>query len=149
MKPSYLIKPALDESYPEIDYGKGVFLFDKEGKKYLDAASGAVTANIGHGVPEIILAMHEQSKRVSFVYRSQFTSEAAEKLAEKLADALPGNLNWSFFVNSGSEATETALKNCDSVLARERNKDKNKNFIKMDQLSRNYSWCSFNVRTSR
>jgi len=110
MKPSYLIKPALDESYPEIDYGKGVFLFDKDGKKYLDAASGAVTANIGHGVPEIILAMHEQSKRVSFVYRSQFTSEAAEKLAEKIADALPGDLNWSFFVNSGSEATETALK---------------------------------------
>ncbi|RSD26267.1 aspartate aminotransferase family protein [Mesobacillus subterraneus] len=110
MKPSYLIKPALDESYPEIDYGKGVYLFDKDGMKYLDAASGAVTANIGHGVPEIILAMHEQSKRVSFVYRSQFTSEAAEQLAAKLAEKLPGDLNWSFFVNSGSEATETALK---------------------------------------
>ncbi|KIY21584.1 MULTISPECIES: aspartate aminotransferase family protein [Mesobacillus] len=110
MRPSYLIKPALDESYPEIDYGKGIYLFDQAGKRYLDASSGAVTANIGHGVPEIILAMHEQSKRVSFVYRSQFTSEPAEKLAEKLADLLPGDLNWSFFVNSGSEATETALK---------------------------------------
>ncbi|WHX38990.1 aspartate aminotransferase family protein [Mesobacillus sp. AQ2] len=110
MRSSYLIKPALDESYPEIDYGKGIYLFDKDGKKYLDAASGAVTANIGHGVPEIILAMYEQSKRVSFVYRSQFTSEPAEKLAEKISDSLPGDLNWSFFVNSGSEATETALK---------------------------------------
>jgi adenosylmethionine-8-amino-7-oxononanoate aminotransferase len=110
MKPSYLIKPALDENYPEIDHGKGVYLFDKEGKKYLDAASGAVTANIGHGVAEVILAMHEQAKKVSFVYRSQFTSEAAELLAGKLADQLPGDLNWSFFVNSGSEATETALK---------------------------------------
>lgn len=110
MKPSYLIKPALDDSYPEIDYGKGVYLYDKEGKQYLDAASGAVTANIGHGVEEIIQAMHEQSKKVSFVYRSQFTSEAAEKLAQKLADTMPGDLNWSFFVNSGSEATETALK---------------------------------------
>ena len=110
MKPSYLIKPALDESYPEIDYGKGVYLYDKDGKKYLDAASGAVTANIGHGVEEIISAMHEQSKKVSFVYRSQFTSEAAELLAKKLASSMPGDLNWSFFVNSGSEATETALK---------------------------------------
>jgi adenosylmethionine-8-amino-7-oxononanoate aminotransferase len=110
MKPSYLIKPALDESYPEIDYGKGVYLFDKAGKRYLDASSGAVTANIGHGVEEIILAMHEQSKKISFVYRSQFTSEAAERLAQKLADSMPGDLNWSFFVNSGSEATETALK---------------------------------------
>lgn len=100
----------LDEIYPVIDYGKGVYLFDMEGKKYLDAASGAVTANIGHGVTEIIEAMLEQAQKVSFVYRSQFTSEAAEKLADKLAEILPGELKWSFFVNSGSEATETAMK---------------------------------------
>jgi adenosylmethionine-8-amino-7-oxononanoate aminotransferase len=107
---SFLIKPMLDEDYPVIDYGKGVYLFDMEGKKYLDAASGAVTANIGHGIGEIIEAMQEQAKKVSFVYRSQFTSGAAEKLAEKIAALLPGELNWSFFVNSGSEATETAMK---------------------------------------
>lgn len=107
---SYLIKPMLNEAYPIIDYGKGVFLYDIDGKKYLDAASGAVTANIGHGVQEIIEAMTEQAKKVSFVYRSQFTSEAAEKLAKKIASLAPGDLNWSFFVNSGSEATETAMK---------------------------------------
>ena len=107
---SFLIKPMLDELYPVIDYGKGVYLFDMEGKKYLDAASGAVTANIGHGVTEIMEAMLEQAKKVSFVYRSQFTSEAAEKLAKKIAEMIPGELNWSFFVNSGSEATETAMK---------------------------------------
>ena len=100
----------LDDIYPVIDYGRGSYLFDMDGKKYLDAASGAVTANIGHGVPEIIEAMNEQAKKVSFVYRSQFTSEAAENLALKMADMLPGNLNWCFFVNSGSEATETAMK---------------------------------------
>jgi adenosylmethionine-8-amino-7-oxononanoate aminotransferase len=69
-----------------------------------------VTANIGHGVTEIIEAINEQAKKVSFVYRSQFTSEAAEKLAEKIANSTPGDLNWCFFVNSGSEATETAMK---------------------------------------
>ncbi|MEH7354438.1 aspartate aminotransferase family protein [Neobacillus drentensis] len=110
MEKSFLIKPVLDEIYPVIDYGEGIYLFDLEGKKYLDAASGAVTANIGHGVAEIIEAMQEQAKKVSFVYRSQFTSEAAEKLAKKIADWTPGELNWSFFVNSGSEATETAMK---------------------------------------
>ncbi|MFF2450454.1 aspartate aminotransferase family protein [Neobacillus sp. NPDC058068] len=110
MEKSYLIKPMLDEDYPVIDYGKGVYLFDMEGKKYLDAASGAVTANIGHGAAEIMEAMQEQAKKVSFVYRSQFTSGAAEKLAQKIAALLPGDLNWSFFVNSGSEATETAMK---------------------------------------
>lgn len=110
MEQSYLIKPMLDANYPVIDYGKGVYLYDLEGKKYLDASSGAVTANIGHGVEEIIEAMHVQAKRVSFVYRSQFTSEAAEKLAAKIAEMAMGDLNWSFFVNSGSEATETAMK---------------------------------------
>jgi adenosylmethionine-8-amino-7-oxononanoate aminotransferase len=110
MERSFLIKPMLDEIYPTIDYGKGVYLYDNNGKKYLDAASGAVTANIGHGVSEIIDAMNVQAKKVSFVYRSQFTSEAAETLAKKIAELLPGDLNWSFFVNSGSEATETAMK---------------------------------------
>jgi adenosylmethionine-8-amino-7-oxononanoate aminotransferase len=110
MEKSFLIKPILDEIYPMVDYGKGVYLYDTNGKKYLDAASGAVTANIGHGIPEIIEKMNEQAKKVSFVYRSQFTSKAAEGLAKKIAEILPGDLNWSFFVNSGSEATETAMK---------------------------------------
>ncbi|MBP2241237.1 adenosylmethionine-8-amino-7-oxononanoate aminotransferase [Cytobacillus eiseniae] len=105
-----LIKPMLETIYPVIDYGKGVYLYDKSGKEYLDASSGAITANIGHGVKEIIDAMNEQAKRVSFVYRSQFTSEAAENLAKKIAELAIGDLNWSFFVNSGSEATETAMK---------------------------------------
>lgn len=110
MKSSKLIKPMLDESYPVIDYGKGVFLYDIAGKEYLDASSGAVTANIGHGVKEITSAMKKQADKVSFVYRSQFTSEPAELLAEKIAALTDASLNWSFFVNSGSEATETAMK---------------------------------------
>ncbi|PGY14129.1 aspartate aminotransferase family protein [Bacillus sp. AFS031507] len=110
MDHSFLIKPILDDIYPVIDYGKGIYLFDMDGKRYLDAASGAVTANIGHGVTEIIEAMNEQAKKVSFVYRSQFTSDAAENLAKKIANMLSGDLNWCFFVNSGSEATETAMK---------------------------------------
>ena len=107
---SSLIKPILGASYPTISHGKGVFLYDCLGKDYLDAASGAVTANIGHGVQEIKEAMIEQANRVSFVYRSQFTSEAAEQLADKLSVLTKGTMAYSFFVNSGSEATETALK---------------------------------------
>ncbi|WP_071394498.1 aspartate aminotransferase family protein [Bacillus tuaregi] len=110
MKRSFLIKPMLDENYPIIDFGKGVYLYDIEFKEYLDASSGAVTANIGHGVKEIINAMKKQAKKVSFVYRSQFTSEPAEQLAQKIAELASGDLNWSFFVSSGSEATETAMK---------------------------------------
>ncbi|MDQ0217958.1 aspartate aminotransferase family protein [Peribacillus cavernae] len=110
MKHSSLIKPVLDGEYPMISHGKGVYLYDTDEKEYLDAASGAVTANIGHGVEEIATAMVEQAKQVSFVYRSQFTSEAAEALASKIAAMTDDRYTWSFFVNSGSEATETALK---------------------------------------
>jgi adenosylmethionine-8-amino-7-oxononanoate aminotransferase len=106
----HLIKPLLNHRYPTVQYGKGAFLYDEDGKAYLDASSGAVTASIGHGVQEVIDAMHEQANKVSFVYRSQFTSEPAERLAKKLSDLAPGSDYWSFFVNSGSEATETAMK---------------------------------------
>ncbi|MDM5316356.1 aspartate aminotransferase family protein [Fictibacillus sp. b24] len=110
MRKSHLIKPVLGNNYPVISHGKGIYLYDKDGKQYMDGSSGAITANIGHGVREIAEAMWNQAQHVSFVYRSQFTSDAAEHLAEKIAQYAPGDLNSVFFVNSGSEATETALK---------------------------------------
>lgn len=110
MEREHLIKPMLGRRYPAVKEGKGVFLYDEEGKVYLDACSGAVTAGIGHGVPEIADAMLEQARQVSFVYRSQFTNGPAERLAKRLSDLAPGRDYWSFFVNSGSEATETAMK---------------------------------------
>ncbi|RKL65699.1 aspartate aminotransferase family protein [Salipaludibacillus neizhouensis] len=111
MTRSLLIKPNMDDFYPKAVRGSGIYLFDDSGKQYLDGSSGAVTASLGHTVPEIIEAMHEQSKKLSFVYRSQFTSDPAEKLAEKLNQLVNAETDyWSFFVNSGSEATETALK---------------------------------------
>ncbi|MGM0922709.1 MAG: aspartate aminotransferase family protein [Bacillota bacterium] len=110
MEREYLIKPMLDESYKKVSHGQGVYLYDTSGKKYLDGSSGAVTCSIGHGVSEIVEAMAEQAREVSFVYRSQFSSYAAEGLAKKLAEMTPGDLNWTFLVNSGSEAIETAMK---------------------------------------
>ncbi|MBM7619397.1 adenosylmethionine-8-amino-7-oxononanoate aminotransferase [Bacillus tianshenii] len=107
---SYLIKPLLDKNYPIISHGMGVYLYDVNGKKYLDGSSGAVTASIGHHVQAVIDAMTVQAGKVSFVYRSQFSSEPAEKLAEKLMKLAPGDVNWSFFVNSGTESIETAMK---------------------------------------
>lgn len=106
----YLIKPMLNQHYPVAVKGEGIYLYDRDGKKYIDGSSGAVTASIGHGIREIIDAMTEQAKKVSFTYRSQFTNEPAEELAYELSTLCPGNLNWSFFVGSGSEATETAMK---------------------------------------
>lgn len=102
----------LEGHYPTAVYGKGIYIYDDQDKQYIDGSSGAVTASIGHAVPEIIEAMIKQAQKVSFVYRSQFTTEEAEKLAEKLSqiDFIQDGHYSSFFVNSGSEATETAMK---------------------------------------
>ena len=111
MKRSLLIKPMMNEFYPTATHGDGIYLYDNSGKKYIDGCSGAVTASIGHRTPEIIAAIHEQANKVSFVYRSQFTSEPAEELANKLNSLINAKEDyWSFFVNSGSEAVETAMK---------------------------------------
>lgn len=101
----------MDEIYPKAVKGSGIYLYDEDGNKYIDGSSGAVTASIGHGNKEIIHAMLEQAKKVSFVYRSQFTTEPAEELACKLNNLVDADEPyWSFLVNSGSEATETAMK---------------------------------------
>ncbi|BCB04423.1 aspartate aminotransferase family protein [Bacillus sp. KH172YL63] len=105
---SHLIKPLIGESYPTIDYGKGVYLYDTEGRVYIDACSGAVTANLGHGMEEILQSIVNQGNKVAFVYRSQFSNQPAEELATFLHEKT--GYPWSFFVNSGSEAVETAIK---------------------------------------
>jgi len=111
MDKTHLIKPLMEKDYPMISHGNGIYLYDKTGKRYIDGSSGAVTANIGHHIHEIIDAMNQQAKKISFVYRSQFTNEPAEILAEKISKLFNQTKhNWAFFVNSGSEATETAMK---------------------------------------
>lgn len=105
-----LIRPALDGDYPWVARAEGVFLYDTAGRRYLDGCSGAVTAAIGYGVPEILEAMERQARQVAFSYRMQFTNAAAEELAEAIAALTPGDVDWTFFVGSGSEAVETAQK---------------------------------------
>ncbi|MCA1063071.1 aspartate aminotransferase family protein (plasmid) [Cytobacillus spongiae] len=108
MPHSHLIKPLIGEHYPTIDYGKGVYLYDTDGREYIDACSGAVTANVGHGMEEILQSIVSQGNKVAFVYRSQFSNQPAEDLATFLHEKT--GYPWSFFVNSGSEAVETAIK---------------------------------------
>lgn len=117
----------LGRPLPMADHGKGIYIYDIEGKRYLDGCSGAFSANIGHGNERIKKKAIDQMEKISFAYRTQFESEPANQLANLLARLSPSELNRVFFVNSGSEAVETSIK-----LARQywwsQNK-KGKNFI--------------------
>src|SRR5262245_21654032 len=107
---SALITASALAAQPRVARAKGVFLYDDAGRDYLDGSGGAMTVSIGHGVPEVLAAMREQSERVCYTFRTHFGSDAADELAETLVELAPGDIGYAFFVNSGSEATEIAMR---------------------------------------
>jgi adenosylmethionine-8-amino-7-oxononanoate aminotransferase len=100
----------LNWHYPKIVKGKGIYLYGEDGKRYIDGCSGSAVANIGHGNEEVAKAMEQQAKTIAFTHLSRFTTDAIANLADKIAEMTPGDLNKSYFVSGGSEATETAIK---------------------------------------
>lgn len=100
----------LRQSVPVVVNGKGIYLFDESGKRYIDACGGAAVACVGHAHPRITEAVHRQADRLAYAHTGFFTTPDAEALASHLAARAPGALNWSFFVSGGSEAIESAMK---------------------------------------
>lgn len=101
----------LSKNYPIISHGEGVYLYDKDGKKYFDAAGGALVNSIGHGNKEVAEQIGAQLAKVAYVNGTQFTSEPTEELAKILAELSPDpELNRACFLSSGSEAVEAAVK---------------------------------------
>jgi adenosylmethionine-8-amino-7-oxononanoate aminotransferase len=100
----------IDSQMPIVSHGQGIYLWDSQGNKYLDGCSGAITCNMGHNHPAIKQAMQQQLDNVAFSYRTQFESNAAIELAQMLVDRTHGLLDKVFFVGSGSEAVESAMK---------------------------------------
>ena len=95
---------------PTADHAEGIYIWDTDGKQYLDGCSGAISANLGHGNRRVIEAAIDQLNKVAFTYRQQFENRPANELAELLVKVSPPGLNRVFFVNSGSEAVEAAIK---------------------------------------
>ena len=82
----------LKKYYPTVDRAEGVYIYDSQGKRYLDGSGGAAVVGIGHGVKEITKAMLQQAERISFSHGSQFTSLAAIELAFELVQFSPKGL---------------------------------------------------------
>jgi len=95
---------------PTLDYAEGVYLYDKNGNRYLDGSSGAMVSNIGHSNKRVLAAMQKQMSKATFGYRLHFKNEPAELLATKTVSLMPEGINRVFFVSGGSEAVESAIK---------------------------------------
>ncbi len=101
---------SLDREFPLIVRGEGCWLIGEDGRRWLDACGGAYVANLGHGVSEVANAVAEQVRKVAYVNGTAFTNEPAEKLAAELRTLNPKGLDYAYFLSSGSEAVEAALK---------------------------------------
>jgi adenosylmethionine-8-amino-7-oxononanoate aminotransferase len=107
---SHVFYRKLERSYRRIVRGEGCYLYDDAGKRYLDACGGAFVANLGHSNPTIAEALAQQAHRFGYLSGTAFTHEPIEALAAELAETLPGDLDKLYFLSSGSEAVEAALK---------------------------------------
>lgn len=95
----------------EIERAEGVYLIDHSGKKYIDLISGISVSNVGHRHPKVIQAIQQQlDKYMHLMVYGEYIQTPQVKLASLLTQALPANLNSVYFVNSGAEAIEGAMK---------------------------------------
>jgi len=94
---------------PVVSHGEGMFVYDTEGREYLDACGGAAVSCLGHSDPDVKRAIVDQLDRIPFAHTAFYTSEAAETLADRLIGKAPGRLDRVYFVSGGSEATEAYL----------------------------------------
>jgi len=96
--------------YPVAVRGEGAYLYDRDGKRYLDASGGAAVSCLGHSDPAIVTAIQRQLETLPFAHTSFFTNEPMEALADALIERAPKSFDKVYFVSGGSEAIEAALK---------------------------------------
>ena len=110
----FLLNTAQTSNSPrltEIVSAEGVYLYGPQGQKYIDLVSGFAVNNIGHRNPKVVQAIKDQlDKHMHVTVFGEFVQSPQVRLAEKLVSLLPKQLNSVYFVNSGAEATEGAMK---------------------------------------
>ena len=105
------LNPAIFTIYPEpfmLVEGRGQYVFDEKGRRYLDLFAGIVTVSCGHSHPRVVAAIRNQSERIQHTTTIYLNPEVG-KYAKRLAGKLPSGLDVSYFVNSGSEANDLAI----------------------------------------
>ena len=97
----------------DVDKAQGVYIFDKNGKKYIDMIAGVAVNNIGHCHVKVIEAIKKQiDKHLHVMVYGEFIQDSQLELSQRLIKLLPDSLNSAYFVNSGTEAIEASIKLC-------------------------------------
>jgi adenosylmethionine-8-amino-7-oxononanoate aminotransferase len=107
---SHILHRTTNAALPVAVGGAGIELFDRDGRRYIDASGGAAVSCLGHGPPDVIAALHRQLDTLAYAHTGFFTTEVAERLADRLVEDAPPGLDHVYLVSGGSEAVEAALK---------------------------------------
>ena len=114
VKKTFLLNQAQITQSPiglEVSHAKGIYIYNKKGEKYTDLIAGVSACTLGHSNPSIIKAINKQLEKYTHIMvYGEYIQEPQVKLANELAKNLPKKLNCSYFVNSGTEAIEGAIK---------------------------------------
>ncbi|KAG8668797.1 hypothetical protein FPOAC1_008181 [Fusarium poae] len=108
---SHLLHRSFAQKPEMVIYASGVSLFLESGREVLDASAGPAVSCLGFGRPEIVQVVTNQINQLAYLYSgARFTCDVTEDLASMLLQGQPGGLSKATFVNSGSEATDAAIK---------------------------------------
>lgn len=103
-------RTVAENAQPIVDYGRGSYVFDKTGKRYIDGSGGPAVYCLGHANKEVNDAIKAQLDRIAHGYRGNFTSDPLEELQSVIAECCGRGFNNMLFVTGGSEAVESCLK---------------------------------------
>ena len=138
---SFATKPV-----PIIERGEGAYIWDTNGRKYLDGLSGLFAVQAGHGRVELVEAAAAQARKLAFFPIWSYAHPTAIELADRLAAEAPGDLNKVFFSCGGGESVETAWKVAKQYFKLIGKPSKTKVISRSDGLSRHDTWCDVDHR---
>lgn len=110
MSSDYILQRDFNADLPIAVKGNGIYIYDENGKKYLDGSSGAAVSCLGHSNQKVKDAIIKQLTNLPYAHTSFLTSKPSEKLAKMLIKRAPVNFEKVYFLSGGTEAVETALK---------------------------------------
>ncbi|KAB8075131.1 pyridoxal phosphate-dependent transferase [Aspergillus leporis] len=143
----HLLHRSLVEHPARVESAEGLMLHLSDGRAVIDACAGAAVALIGHGQEEVHEAIMKQMQSVSYVHTQSYTTSSAEDLANFILHESPHGLEKAFFVGSGSEAIESALK-----LARqyfyEKNEPQRLHFVSRQQSYHGNTLASMSISSN-